>query len=320
MNQIMRKLSKAVRGVLGFVFSLVVWLLSFIWNSVKSAGQGVSRLKKGNLSLIAYLDIRESLRSRWFYVYAFVFGGLMGLFFISGITDSVVMGFTGLSRLLLVFMQVTIIILPIFILVTTVKSISGDRESNILEYMLSFPIDLSEYYWGKFFGRFATVFFPVIVALFVGVAWGIFKGGDLPWAMVGLYSALILSLCVVFLGVAFFISTVVKSHDVGLGLSFAVWIVLLAFLDVALIGLMMQNRLPDGLIITLAMLNPLEAFRIGAIALFDPELTVIGPVAYYLLDTLGHTFLMLYAIFYPIVLGVLFAFLGYLTFKKKDLL
>ncbi len=273
-----------------------------------------------NLFLVAYLDVRESLRSRWFYLYAFVFGGLMGLFFISGITDSVVMGFTGLSRLLLIFMEVTIVILPIFILVTTVKSISGDRESNILEYMLSFPISLREYYWGKLLGRFSTVFFPVLVALLIGVIWGIFKGGSVPWEMVGLYSALILSLCVVFLGIAFFISTLVKSHDVGLGMAFAVWIVLLAFLDVALIGLMMQNRLPDGVIISVAMLNPLEAFRIGAIALFDPELTVIGPVAYYLLDTLGHGFLMLYAVLYPIVLGALFAFFGYILFRKKDLL
>ncbi len=273
-----------------------------------------------NLGLVAYLDIKESLRARWFYVYAFVFGGLMGLFFISGITDSVVMGFTGLSRLLLVFIQVTIIILPIFILITTVKSISSDRESNVLEYMLSFPISLKEYYWGKLVGRFVTVFFPVIVALFVGVAWGLFKGGQMPWAMIFLYSALIFSICSVFLGIAFFISTIVKSHDIALGLSFTVWIVLLAFIDVALIGLMMQNRMSDELILTIAMLNPLEAFRIGAIALFDPELTVIGPVAYYLLDSLGHTFLMLYAVFYPILLGIVFALLGYGAFRKRDLL
>ena len=273
-----------------------------------------------NLTLVAYLDIRESLRSKWFFVYAFVFGGLMGLFFVSGITDSVVMGFTGLSRLLLVFMQVTIVILPIFILVTTVKSISGDRESNILEYMLSFPISLKDYYWGKFLGRFITVFFPVIIAMFIGIAWGVYKGGDLPWAMILLYSALIFSMCIVFLGISFFISTFVKSHDVGLGLSFAVWIVLLAFLDVALIGLMMQNRVSDGLIITIAMLNPLEAFRIGAISLFDPELTVIGPVAYYLLDSLGRVMIILYAIVYPILLGGLFSYFGYRVFKKKDLL
>jgi ABC-2 type transport system permease protein len=273
-----------------------------------------------NIGLVAYLDIRESLRAKWFYVYAFVFGGLMGLFFISGITDSVVMGFTGLSRLLLVFIQVTIIILPIFILITTVKSIAADRESNVLEYMLSFPISLKEYYWGKLLGRFMTVFFPVIVALFIGVAWGLTQSGEMPWAMIFLYSALIFSICTVFLGIAFFISTLVKSHDVALGLSFTVWIVLLAFIDVALIGLMMQNRINDEVILTIAMLNPLEAFRIGAIALFDPELTVIGPVAYYLLDTLGHTFLMLYAVFYPVLLGAIFATLGYVAFKKRDLL
>ncbi len=273
-----------------------------------------------NLGLVAYLDIRESLRAKWFYVYAFVFGGLMGLFFISGITDSVVMGFTGLSRLLLVFIQVTIVILPIFILITTVKSIAADRESNVLEYMLSFPISLREYYWGKFVGRFATVFFPVIVALFVGVAWGLVKGGEMPWAMILLYSALIFSICVVFLGIAFFISTIVKSHDVALGVSFAVWIVLLAFIDVALIGLMMQNRVSDEVVLTIAMLNPLEAFRIGAIALFDPELTVIGPVAYYLLDTLGHTFLMLYAVIYPIAVGLAFATLGHTVFRRRDIL
>ena len=273
-----------------------------------------------NLLLIAYLDIKESLRSKWFYVYAFVFGGLMGLFFISGITDSVVMGFTGLSRLLLVFMQVTIVILPIFILITTVKSISADRESNILEYLLSFPISLRDYYWGKLLGRFVTVFFPVVLALAIGVVWGYFKGGSVPWTMVTLYSSLVFSLCLVFLGTAFLISTMVKSHDIALGISFALWIVLLAFIDVALIGLMMQNRVSDQLIVTIAMLNPMEAFRIGAISLFDPELTVIGPVAYYLLDTLGHTFLMLYAILYPIVTGVLLSWLGYLLFRRKDLL
>jgi ABC-2 type transport system permease protein len=273
-----------------------------------------------NLFLIAYLDIRESLRSKWFYVYALVFGGLMGLFFVTGVSDSVVMGFTGLSRMMLIFIQVTIIILPIFILITTVKSISGDRESNVLEYMLSFPVSLRDYYWGKMLGRFITVFTPVFFAMMLGVVFGLFHGGDLPWRMIGLYSVLLFSLSFVFLGIAFWLSTIVKSSDIALGGAFVIWIVLLAFIDIALMGLMLQNRLDDNIIVTLAMLNPIEVFRIGAITLFDPELTVIGPVAYYLLDTLGSVWLMVYAVVYPIVLGALFAFLGYTAFKKKDLL
>jgi len=273
-----------------------------------------------NLMLVAYLDVKESLRSKWFYVYSVVFGGLMALFFITGVSDSVVMGFTGLSRMLLIFIQVTIIILPIFILITTVKSISGDRESNVLEYMLSFPVSLKDYYWGKMLGRFLTVFMPVFLALILGVIFGLFKGGDLPWRMVFLYSALLFSLSFVFLGLAFFLSTLVKSTDIALGGSFVVWIAMLAFIDIALMGLMLQNRMSDGLIVTLAMLNPIEVFRIGAISLFDPELTVIGPVAYYLLDTLGATLLMVYAIIYPILIGMLLAYFGYIAFRKKDLL
>ncbi len=273
-----------------------------------------------NLFLIAYLDLRESLRSKWFYVYTLVFGGMMALFFITGVSDAVVMGFTGLSRVLLIFIQVTIVILPIFILITTVKSISGDRESNVLEYMLSFPISLPDYYWGKMLGRFFTVFLPLFFALLMGVAFGLFKGGALPWSMIFLYLALLFSLSFVFLGIAFFISTLVKSTDVALGSSFLVWIVLIAFIDIALIGLMLQNRVTDTTIISIALLNPIEVFRIGAISLFDPELTVIGPVAYYLLDSMGRNLLIAYAIIYPIVLGGVFAFLGYIMFRKKDLL
>ncbi len=273
-----------------------------------------------NIFLIAYLDVKESLRSKWFYVYSIVFGGLMALFFITGVSDSVVMGFTGLSRMLLIFIQVTIIILPIFILITTVKSISGDRESNVLEYMLSFPVALKDYYWGKMLGRFLTVFMPVLLSLLLGVVFGLFKGGEMPWAMVFLYSALLFSLSFVFLGLAFLLSTIVKSTDIALGSAFMVWIILLAFIDIALMGLMLQNRISDGLIVSLALLNPVEVFRIGAISLFDPELTVIGPVAYYLLDTLGTTWMMVYAIVYPIIIGIILAFFGYIAFRKKDLL
>ena len=273
-----------------------------------------------NIFLIAYLDVKESLRSKWFYVYSIVFGGLMALFFITGVSDSVVMGFTGLSRMLLIFIQVTIIILPIFILITTVKSISGDRESNVLEYMLSFPVALKDYYWGKMLGRFLTVFMPVLLSLLLGVVFGLFKGGEMPWAMVFLYSALLFSLSFVFLGLAFLLSTIVKSTDIALGSAFMVWIILLAFIDIALMGLMLQNRISDGLIVSLALLNPVEVFRIGAISLFDPELTVIGPVAYYLLDTLGTTWMMVYAIVYPIIIGIVLAYFGYMAFRKKDLL
>lgn len=272
-----------------------------------------------NLLLIAYLDLKESIRARWFLIYSLVFGGLIALFFIAGITESQVMGFSGLSRLLLMYIQVTIIILPIFILITTVRSISGDRDSHILEYMLSFPISLSQYYWGKVLGRFITVFLPVFMAMVIAVIYGFFKGAAVPWEIFFLYTGLLFSLSSVFLGIAFFISSIVKSSEMALGISFFVWIFLLAFIDIALISLMLQNRMNEELIIALALINPMELFRVAAISLFDPELTVMGPVAFYILDTLSQSMFVLFSIMYPLLLGILFAFFGYSVFRKKDL-
>jgi ABC-2 type transport system permease protein len=272
-----------------------------------------------NLLLIAYLDLKESIRANWFIIYSIVFGGLIALFFIAGITESQVMGFSGLSRLLLMYIQVTIIILPIFILITTVRSISGDRDSHILEYMLSFPISLGEYYWGKVLGRFITVFLPVFMAMLFAIIYGVFQGASVPWEIFFLYSGLLFAMSSAFLGIAFFISSLVKSSEMALGLSFFVWIFLLAFIDIALISLMLQNRMSESLIISIALLNPMEIFRVSAISLFDPELTVMGPVAFYILDTIKQSTFVAISIVYPLLIGLLFAFLGFRVFTKKDL-
>jgi len=272
-----------------------------------------------NLLLIAYLDLKESIRAKWFLVYSLVFGGLIALFFIAGVTESQVMGFSGLSRLLLMYIQVTIVILPIFILITTVRSISGDRDSHVLEYMLSFPISLRQYYWGKIIGRFITVYLPVVFAMVVAVGYGFFKGADIPWDIFFLYTGLLFALSSAFLGIAFFISSFVKSSEVALGIAFFVWIILLAFIDIALISLMMQQRMNEELIIFIALINPMEIFRVAAISLFDPELTVMGPVAFYILDSMSQAVFVLVSIVYPVVLGLIFAFFGFIIFKKKDL-
>lgn len=272
-----------------------------------------------NLLLIAFLDLKESLRARWFLVYSLVFGGLIALFFISGVTESQVMGFSGLSRLLLMYIQITVVILPIFILITTVRSISGDRESHILEYMLSFAVSLSHYYWGKFLGRFITVYLPVFGAMLLATVYGVLIDAEIPWAIFSLYTALLFALCAAFLGIAFFISSFVKSSEIALGIAFFIWIFLLAFIDIALIALMMQNRFPTELIIGISLLNPMEIFRVAAILLFDPELTVIGPVAFYILDTFSRGSFILISTLYPTALGAFFAYLGFIIFTKKDI-
>jgi ABC-2 type transport system permease protein len=82
---------------------------------------------------------------------------------------------------------------------------------------------------------------------------------------------------------------------------------------------MMQELMSTGLIIGISLVNPMEVFRVAAISLFDPELTVMGPVAFYILDMMSQKMFVFLSIVYPTLLGLLFAFLGFRIFAKKDL-
>ena len=108
-------------------------------------------------------DIRQSLRSKWFWTYSILFGGFIAAMFSTGITESQIIGFVGLSRLMVTFMQVSMVILPIYVLITTVRSVVGDRESNVMEFMLSLPLSFSGYL--SLSPNFMT-YIPVFIALF----------------------------------------------------------------------------------------------------------------------------------------------------------
>ena len=153
------------------------------------------------LMLAARLDVAESLRARWFLLYVVAFGGIVALLMMFGVTESRVMGFTGLSRLLVTYLQLTMAILPIFILISTVRSVAGDREAGVFEYMLALPAPLAAWYWGRFVGRFVVVLLPVLLAMGLAVVWGAARGADVPWGTFLIYSALLFSLSVCFLGI-----------------------------------------------------------------------------------------------------------------------
>lgn len=271
------------------------------------------------LALTAYTDILESLRAKWFLVYTAVFGGLLVLLFLFGVTESRIMGFTGLSRLLVTYIQLSMAILPVFVLVTTVRSVAGDREAGVFEYLLALPIGLGAWYWGKLLGRFAVVFIPVVLAMFGGVAWGALRGAEVPWGLLLYYTGLLMALAWCFLGIGMLVSTLARSADVAQGAAFVIWLTLLLFLDLVLLGVMIRGALPPEVAVAISLVNPMQVFRTAAMMLFDQQLVMLGVSAYVILDHFGTAGYMVYALIYPVALGTLCAWLGYLWFRRSDL-
>jgi ABC-2 type transport system permease protein len=267
---------------------------------------------------VMLLELRQSLRSWWFWSYSLLFGGFVALMFTMGITESQVIGFVGLGRLMITFMQVCIVVLPVYVLITTVRSVVGDRETHVMEYFLSLPVSFSSYLLGKFASRFIEIFTPVFIALTAATLWGQITNISVPWDLFALYSSLLAVLVLCFLGIGMFISVKSSTQNQAISTAFILWLLLVAFLDLILMGAMLKMRMNPEVVISIGMLNPLQVFRTAVLVLFDPKLTVMGPASYYILDTAGRTLFIIFSIIYPIVVGALFLGFSLRRFKNND--
>ncbi len=272
-----------------------------------------------DLLLVARLDLSESLRARWFSAYTLIFGGVVVLLFLFGLTESRVLGFMGLSRLLVTYIQICMAVLPIFVLVTTVRSVAGDREAAVFEYLLALPVSLGGWFWGKLLGRFLVVFLPAFAAMTGASAWAAYQGIPVPWSEFGIYTCLLAALGWCFLGIGMLVSTVARSVDVAQAVAFVIWLVLVLFLDLVLLGVMIQEHVRPETAVAIALANPLQVFRTAAMLIFDPNLVLLGPSAFVILDAFGARGYLAWAIGYPIAVGSACASLGFAIFRRGDL-
>ena len=89
--------------------------------------------------------------------------------------------------------------------------------------------------------------------------------------------------------------------------------------DFALIGVLLRWRLPAEVVFTLAALNPVESSRIAILAGIDPELSVLGPVGFWLANSLGATWSMVIGVGWPVLLGTLAMGLAVRRMNRIDL-
>jgi len=197
--------------------------------------------------------------------------------------------------------------------------VAGDREAGVFEYLLSLPVSLAAWFWGKIVGRYLVIFLPVFAAMVAAVLIALVRGIEVPWNIFGYYTALLAAMAACFLGFGMLISAVARSTDMAQGAAFLVWLTLLLFLDLILLGVMIQEKIRPEVAVGIALVNPLQVFRTAALALFDPQLIVLGPSAYVILDTFGAAGYMAFAVTYPTLLGFAAAGLGYWLFRRGDL-
>lgn len=267
------------------------------------------------------LELAEAMRSRWVLFTAVVYGLIFAGFIWLGLRESRVLGFTGLSRVVLNVANAVVLAVPLVALVATTSTIVRARQSGFFELMLSQPVRRREWFVAALLSRFTVVAGPLVVllagTLVVGLAGGARDNELVP--MVAKSLAVSTSLAWAYVGVGFWLSSVSRTAERATILALVAWVFSAALHDFALVGALLRFHLSPSVVFTLAAINPVESARIAILGSVDPQLSVLGPVGFWLANALGSTRVLLVGIGWPLLLGTVSTIFAARRLNRSDL-
>lgn len=251
------------------------------------------------------LELADSLRSRWVVFSSLLYVGLAGAFVWLGLRESTVLGFTGLSRVLLNLANAVLVIFPLVVLIGTHSAVVRARTTGFCELMLAQPVKRSTWFLALLTSRLVVLVGPLVVLLvgcFVSTA---FLEPEPELLFIGLKSlAVCTALVFAFVGIGLYISAAARNTERAMVWALVVFVTTAALHDVLLITALLRTSLPPQVVFALAALNPSEAARVGILASVDPELSVLGPVGFWLANSAGPMAALALAVLYPLSLGL----------------
>ena len=154
----------------------------------------------------------------------------------------------------------------------------------------------------------------VAVGLFGRLAFG----QEIAWTFIGHCLVLCSVLVWAFCGIGLWVSATVQNSARATMYLLLIWVAGIALLDFALAGMMLQWRLEPRVVFLLAGLNPVQSIRMALLSSADPELSVLGPVGFYLANQIGSTGLYALGVGWPMLLGTVAWASGLRKLRRGD--
>lgn len=272
-----------------------------------------------NVLTLIQKELRDAFRNRWFLLYAIAFAALslaLAWFSMSGAGS---FGVTGFGRTTAGLINLILLIVPLMGLTLGAMSLAGEREKGTLIYLLAQPISGAELMLGKFVGLALALTAALVIGfgltgLLLVVQSG---GGDFRVFLTLLILSVLLAIASLSLG--FLISAAVKRAATAVGLALFLWLILVYFGDLGLMGTAVVVGLKVEQLLTLALINPLQVFKLAAVFDLRQNLEVLGPAGIYAFRTYGGTL-------WPMLVGLLLAWvavpflLATWVFKKRGVI
>jgi Cu-processing system permease protein len=229
---------------------------------------------------IAQRELREALRNRWLWFYAFGFAALALALSQAGLAAAGYTGLGGFGRTAASLVNALLLFAPLIGLSVGAGTLAADRERGTLQYLLAQPVSRAEVFFGKALG--ATLAVVAALAIGFGLAGlGLASGGSDRAAIYLALAGDTLLLALAALGLGFVISAFTRKASTASGAALLLWLGLVFLGDVGIIGATLALQPTPGTLLAMLLINPLQIFKLSAIYSLRATLDTLGPVGQY---------------------------------------
>lgn len=246
-----------------------------------------------NIRVITGKELRDALRNRWFVVFTIAFAGLalaLSALIQPGGMQARMMSF---SRTAASLINLVLLFVPLVGLTLGSANLAGDRETGTLTYLLAQPVNRVEVLLGKYLGMAGALLATLTLGFGVaGIALTL-QGSIQDAGGYLLTVALAYLLALAMLSLGFLLSTLAYKIAAALGSALFLWLFLVFIGDLGIMGTAVSMRLPIETVFFIAVLNPLQIFKIASILTIRANLEVLGPAGLYATERFGELLLPL---------------------------
>lgn len=232
-------------------------------------------------------EINDALNNRWFVLYAAAFTGLSLLLSWLSLSSGGLgyTGFASFGRTAASLVNLVLLVVPLMALTIGAGSLAGERERGTLGYLLAQPVNRAEVLLGKYLGLAVSLLGALALGFGLSAMVIAGQGGQTDAGAFGLMAGFAFMLALGMLSLGFLISVLSRKAAVATGVALFVWLALVFIGDLGLMGTSLAFKLPIDALFGLALINPLQVFKMSALMSINATLDVLGPAGIYAMQT-----------------------------------
>jgi Cu-processing system permease protein len=219
------------------------------------------------LLIMALAEIQEGIRNRWIVASILLLSVLAVSLTLLGSAPVGAIKASELSVTMVSLTSLSIYLIPLIALMLSFDSIVGESERGTLLLLLTYPIRRWQIIIGKFLGHLSILAIAILLGYGIVALYFVIDdvGNTQEWFSFIMMMASSLLLGAVFIALGYLVSVIVHQRATATGISLVLWLFIVVFYDLILLGALLADKshiIESKILAALILFNPTDVYRL----------------------------------------------------------